>query len=272
MTKGRNKAILIATYNRVSELAKSLAALNNCLDASSYPVVIIYHEEQAETKNYLQDLPYHNAILIPVDGSNKSKLENINYNRVLGLNYCFNKLGAEFVIAIEDDVVLGYDALIFAEHMIDLYGASDAFRAVNLGSREAYSTDSKHSYGLFRYGLFGQGSAMTARTWKKINELQLLNKFSTVGFDSMIERYIKTGFVIMPYASRYIDLGWNGTHAPKNPLDKYYLDLKNSWVGNDCFPPIPYIKETRPYVWRYDCIKYKSLLNWYYYLLYLIFK
>lgn len=255
-------SILVTAFNRVLELEKALQAIQQCKGSEKYRLVIIYHEEQKASKDYIDHITIKNAIKIPIIGVGRSGLENMNKNRIFGLDYCFDMLSSEYVIAIEDDIVLGYDALIFSDQIINKYGSDKDFRGVNLGSRMCLDEKKKFSYGLFRYGLFGQGGAITREQWKKIKNLDLLSNHKFAGFDSLVEDYYKSGYVIMPYASRYIDNGWNGTHAPKDPVHEYYEDLRKSFVGDDRFEIKEYEYKELPYLWREDCLKYSKNMNY----------
>lgn len=266
------KAILIATYNKTDELQKVLDHLASCSTFSSYQVVIFYHSEVTKTVAFVTQLNLANLVLVPVDGSARSKLENINSNRIDGLDYCFYTLGVDYVVAIEDDVLCGYDTLVFCEKMIETYRDDEHFRGVNLGSKEVFNEANRFEYGLFRYGLFGQGGAVTKQTWMKIKRLNILNKLTDQGFDFLVEHYYKTGFVIMPRCSRYIDIGWNGTHAPKDPNHQYYQALKLSWVGASAFPIESYRSNCFPFRWRKDCIKYSAIKNFCYFLKFEIYR
>ncbi len=257
----KNKSVLITTYDRVTELNNSILALKNCVNFSEYNLVIIYHIERPTTKSYIETIKDSNIICLPVDGTGKSGLENMNYNRIFGLDYCFNFLNSEFVIAIEDDILLGYDALFFSEKILNKFKDNLLFRGVNLGSKEKITSTNKFAYGRFRYGLFGQGSLITNREWKILRKLNIFKYIKYTGFDALVEHYYKTGFVIMPYASRYVDKGWNGTHAPKDPNDIYYKSLNESWVGTLEFQISDYKEEYLVYNWREDCITYKSKNN-----------
>jgi hypothetical protein len=181
--------------------------------------------------------------------------------RIIGLDYCFDQLAVDYVVAIEDDVLCGYDTLVFCQKMIDLYGADQRFRGINLGSKELFNEAYRDEYGMFRYGLFGQGGAVTKETWARIKRLNILSNLKDHGFDFLVEYYYKTGFVIMPRCSRYIDVGWNGTHAPKDPEHDYYQSLRASWVGIAPFTVPNYRQTNFKFKWRDDCIQYSSLQN-----------
>jgi hypothetical protein len=257
-------SILITVYNRFEEFQKCLDAIHACKYQENYNLVIVYHEEIPSTKLLLDLVEHPFLYLIPVNGIGRTALLNMNSNRILGLNFCFEKLGSEMVIAVEDDVQLGYDALVFSEDIILRYSKNSSFRGVNLGSRMPRSGDLFYSYGKFRYGISGQGSAMTKDTWRKINNLNLLQGISYKGFDSLVEDYFKTGFVISPYASRYLDEGWRGTHASPDPNHPYYIDLQKSFVGSLPFAQQRLSCVRSKYSWRKDCIPYYGVLNFYY--------
>ena len=267
----KNKSVLITTFDRVTELNNSIIALKNCFKFSEYNLVIVYHIERPETKSYIEGINNCNVICLAVDGTGKSGLENMNNNRIYGLDYCFNVLNSKFVIAIEDDIVLGYDALFFCEKVLIHFENNLFFRGINLGSKEKLTNSNKFSYGIFRYGLFGQGSLITKKQWGLIRKLNVFKNIKKTGFDSLVEDYYKSGFVIMPYASRYIDNGWNGTHAPKDPNDIYYKLLSESWVGTHEFHISNYKLQNLSYNWREDCITYKPKNNLKYILLFLRF-
>jgi hypothetical protein len=256
-----NKTILITTHSKTDELKQAIQHLVACKNFYEYHLVIVYHEEVVTTDTFVKNINLKQFTSIPVNGSKKTKLENINHNRILGLNYCFDECNADYVVVIEDDVLCGYDTLVFCDKLIERYRENKNFRGINLGSKEKYNEAKRQEYGIFRYGLFGQGSAITKQTWARIKALNLLNELSDQGFDFLVEYYYKTGFVIMPRCSRYVDIGWNGTHTPKDPNDDYYRRLRESWVGASYFPDIDYQCMRFQFEWREDCTPYDEYKN-----------
>lgn len=258
------KSICIATYNRPKELSLCLKMLSNCKLIDEFNVVILFHEENMDSLSVINLFNYRYKHVLSVKGVDKTPLENMNNNRLILLKYCFEKLESDYVVSIEDDVLLSYDSLVFSDFIISKFSKKFFFRGVNLGSLENKKEVDKSSYGLFRYGLSGQGGVITRKVWKKINKLDLLKNLSKEGFDSLVEAYWKTGFVISPYASRYMDIGWRGTHAPKDPKHSYYSKLKQSWLGPRKVFIKKYLKKDDHYFWRHDCLKYISWHNPYY--------
>jgi hypothetical protein len=243
--------------------------LTNCKFVDQFNIVLLFHQEHPKAFEVINLYHFKHRHIISVDGLHKTPLENMNNNRLVLLKYCFENLASKYVISIEDDVLLAYDSLSFSDFIINKYAKKYFFRGINLGSMEPKNTTDNNSYGLFRYGLSGQGGVITIRMWKKIINLNLLKNLSVEGFDSMVEAYWKTGFVVAPYASRYIDIGWRGTHAPKDSSNWYYKKLRKSWLGPSKNYIKQYIKRDRQYLWRSDCIKYNCLHNPYYFLKFL---
>ena len=61
-------------------------------------------------------------------------LGNINQNRIIGSAICFDSLGSDYVLGIEEDSMIGFDALVFIDETVKRFSHSSAFRGVNLGS------------------------------------------------------------------------------------------------------------------------------------------
>ena len=50
-------------------------------------------------------------------------------------------------------------------------------------------------------------------------------------WDATMESYIKTGFMVTPNLSRYLDLGTVGIHATPGVNESYFKGLEESFVG-----------------------------------------
>jgi len=258
------KAFLITTYNRVENLKESLAAIRKCQGSENYLIIIVYHCEVSETAEFIESLTDKCYIKIPINGLKRSGLENMNRNRILGWSYAFDFLQCAFVIAVEDDITLSWDAILFAETIHSAFKLDRRFRGINFGSKEPFNRFVLGHYRKYRYGISGQASLITSRTWQEVCAKKLFTNVKKRGVDSMMEQYFKTGFVIVPRLSRYIDKGWNGTHAPKNKNDDYFIDIKKSWVGFREVPEVIFEEKNFSYRWRLDCLPYEKNFNIYY--------
>jgi hypothetical protein len=194
---------------------------------------------------------------VRVDGSHLTALENINRNRYLGNRIAIEELGADRVLAIEEDVEISSDAIRFCNEIMIKYSKKPFFKGINLGSREKYSQEDALTYSRQRYGLHGQASVITRKTWKKFNHKKIKKKFSTHGFDSLIELDLKTGFMVTPNNSRSLDTGWDGTHVPGDQRDPYFVEIAESFVGNHQTPTGKFMEKEMHHHWRSDIEIYK---------------
>jgi hypothetical protein len=71
--------------------------------------------------------------------------------------------------------------------------------------------------------------------------------------DGLVESYLKTGYMVTPNHSMFIDRGWNGTHAPSDSADPYYSELKSSFELNGSENGQFDLHDIEPN-WREDCI------------------
>jgi hypothetical protein len=261
MKNSPTKSIVITTFNRLEEFSACLEHLRRCSKLSEFNLIIVYHKEYSQSLAKINEFDHKFKYVFAVDGSGKTAIQNMNHNRIVAMRFAFEDLNSKYVVAIEDDVLLGYDALTFSDVLIKRYCKDKNFRSVNLGYRQSKDSVELNTYGIFRYGLFGQGAAISKNVWNRVNHLNLLADSDRIGFDSLVEAFWKTGFIIVPYASRYIDIGFNGTHAPKDSQDSYYSELQDSWVGIAPFLINDYKYVRAKYLWREDCVNYKKSHN-----------
>jgi hypothetical protein len=160
------------------------------------------------------------------------------------------------VLGIEEDTIISYDALSFIDEIFVRYNKVRAFRGINLGSHQPLSSQNQRTFSLLRFGLQGQGGVITRKTWSKLFSNKLYMNISKEGWDSKFEYFIKSGFMVTPNASRILDRGWGGTHAPSDPLSPYFERMSKSWVGTIDVTPTKYQKENEIHSWRNDAIIY----------------
>jgi len=192
----------------------------------------------------------------------QNKLANINFNRILGYRMAFELMGADNVLGIEEDTIIAKDALIFSSFVLKQYSTNTSFRGINLGSGEFNGAASENSYSLLRFGIQGQASLITKKTLEQFPARKLLNYDSVEGWDSPVEFFLKTGFMVTPNFSRILDFGWDtGTHAPKNKNDYYYVNMKKSFLKVHKKSFKSYGHEQIEHKSRLDLIAYKTKDN-----------
>jgi hypothetical protein len=127
--------ILVLAYARpelLNELFESIIRLNDAEDISIVVVRQIGVDSVSETLNKWKELI---EVLVETDGSAVTAAENISKNRLAGYAVSFDSLGADWVLAVEDDVLLASDTAFFTKRMFEKYKSHRNFRAINLGSR-----------------------------------------------------------------------------------------------------------------------------------------
>lgn len=264
-------AIFLATHSRPTELRNCLKSVTEQAGDIKPIVVVLCQRGNPEVQAVINEYKNRIHYLVEINAMGKTPLENINFNRILGYQICFDYLKVDWVLAIEEDTVISKDGFIFCQQMIERYWNYSRFRGVNLGSFEIVNEKHRNTYSKLSYGLHGQAGAITSKTWKKLPKSQLIIKSNAAGFDAQVENYLKRGFFITSNSSRYLDFGWNGTHASNNPNNEYYLRLNQSWVGADYSVSNEFQLLQIRHNWRSDVMKYgfKSILlnsfkHWYF--------
>jgi hypothetical protein len=249
-------AILLATYSRPDELEKCLKSLTNQLARVEPVIVVIFQRGNIQVQRVLEKFRQDIHYLFETDALGTSPLENINFNRILGYELCFEYLKFDWVLAVEEDIVISNDSFEFCNEAMTKYWKHPLFRGVNLGSFEKMNVVNKHTYSLISYGMHGQASAITKFTWDRLPKDRLRKSSSNDGFDGQVENFLKIGFFVTPNSSRYLDYGWNGTHASQDKRDNYYQLLRESWAGDVSVLPDNYLHMQVTHNWRADALKF----------------
>lgn len=103
----------------------------------------------------------------------------------------FDALGAEWVLAVEEDVLLAEDSLLFTKFIVDKFHRKRNFRGINLGSRLPLSDAGKNSYCKTRYGIFGPAAVMTLKSWKNMQSWKIIESSRSGHWDAAMESYTK---------------------------------------------------------------------------------
>jgi hypothetical protein len=224
-------AIIVNAFSRAESLEKCLDSILESVGEAKIPLILIHQTGHLDVENVILHYSPFISTVRTVTSVNRTALENINHNRLLGYEVAFNEFRAEWVLAIEEDVLISGDAVRFISHMIERYENYRFFRGINLGSREPFDLNLISTYSRLRYGMHGQASVIGKRTWNYINRRNIKARFSTHGFDSLIEVHLKCGFMVTPNLSRSLDTGWDGTHMPSDSNDLYFEEMRASFVG-----------------------------------------
>lgn len=249
---------MLFAYARADLIKDSIKSILAAEGSTNWKKVLIHQLEFDQVDQVIKEYEKHFDLVVRVKRQFEPALGNINFNRILGTSICFELFQSEIVLGIEEDSMISHDALTFIDHVVDKHGLDRAFRGVNLGSLEAKTKENLNTYSLIRFGLHGQAGVITRRTWQKFSMNDLLRDISVEGWDSRFEFIMKSGFMVTPNASRLLDRGWEGTHAPNDPLHPYFEKQRLSWVGAEPFVHAPYKRVDQKHSWRIDAINYRT--------------
>lgn len=263
MGKVLKKCILICCHSRAELLRRCLISCLGSRGSDSYSLVVVRQTGNDDVKQVLASFRAHISLLIEVEGLGRPE-ENIRRNRFLGYFACYQTLGAEIVLALEDDVQISTDALEFINQVYSRYMNYERFMGINLGSVEPRSPELFDSYSLLRYGLHGQASVLSKRTWEAIRKSPLMEFASPGHFDLAIEPILRQGFMVTPNNSRHLDSGAGGTHAPTRTSGDYFSQIEQSWVGDSVTEELDFRHLQIPHSWRVDAVPYRAWMNAYY--------
>ena len=252
-----NKSIVIFSYARADLLRDCIQSVLAAKDSKSWRKVLIWQEGHADVYKVVEEFRAFFDLVVFAKPQHSTPLGNINQNRIIGTALCFETLAADYVLGIEEDSMIGFDSLVFIDEMVSKFNRNRAFRGVNLGSLEKVPPSAFGDYSLIRFGLHGQGGVLTRKTWKKIDTKKLLQNISAEGWDSRIEYVTKSGFMVTPNASRLLDRGWVGTHAPTDSDHPYFSKMRESWIGADSFETPEYRQYDIRHTWRKDAVIFK---------------
>ena len=246
-------AILLNAFSRPEQIRDCLNSIFDANSGADYPVVVVYQKGNLDSKKVLDSFGDSITHRLEIEGLFSSSLPNINFNRILGYQFCFNWLGTDWVLAVEEDVLVSPDTINFIEQTLQNEQKRPFFRGINLGSRISSSNDPS-TYSRLRFGLHGQCSVLTSGTWGHFQEKRLLKNSHKRPFDSQIENYLRRGYMATPNRSRFVDTGWNGTHAPADPNHEYFRELKESFVtASDA--SLIYVYKQATHLWGQQVVK-----------------
>ena len=258
-----NRSVVLKTFNRPELLKKCLHSLFECTGFRGHKLIVIHQTGNEEVAGILEDFKseIHSLVQTRPSGSNVESC--ITNNTMLGFWLAFDFWQADYVLALEEDVQIGKDALEFAYQMFIKYRLDGRFRGVNLGSVLPRSLDRYSTYTRTRYGLHGPAGMITRSTWNDL-DLQKLSGVSADNFDALMEFNLKSGFMVAPNNSRYLDRGFVGTHSTKlDQASSYFTGLESSFVSVDS-TEMSYRENAEDPNWRRDCKIYSPSENWIY--------
>eukprot|EP01037_Dinobryon_pediforme_P002305 gene2305-2344_t len=215
--------------NRADKTQQTLEALKRAKTVDQCNLLVVQQIGSEEVTKLVNDISWiettHHLTQYPECTSVKYR---INSNVRKGLESAFAEPACEYALILEDDILLGFDFLHFCNVMHERYRDDPKFKGINAFSKEGYSESLLWSYGQFRYGV-GKGWSISRKQWEAVQKYWIPGVDQH--FDYLIEEWTREGFVVMPYCSRSLDIGWGegSSHGPKDEFDEHWVAMRKSW-------------------------------------------
>lgn len=217
------------------------------MDAENVSVVVQLQNPTKEVISLVENFPLKNKSVFIIEKDFMSTTAAINNNVFSGICNAFTKLDAEYCLILEDDIVLMPTAMQYLSLAFEKYGKAEKFRGVNCFSKMSLRMDSSFLVAKSNYG-FAWGWAIDRRTFLELTKFW--NGLENDHWDFLVEPFVRTGFVINPFASQVLNIGFDetATHSSQDqPLGEEMLISTKSWMKE-----ITAINESKEYKfeWR----------------------
>ena len=209
LKRSRPGAILILCHARTEHLIKVLESIKLASTVQEWDIVICAQDPTTEVLQIIKNTKLQNLYVEVRSLKEKdfSVKKCINSNLFWGMNHIFNVLGKEYVVVLEDDVVISPSFLEYMCYFLTRFQKSRSFRGVNSVS-SFVGDQNENSFGKYSQGLMW-GWGITNRVFQK------LEKFWTgeedAHWDYYLEPFLRTGFVINPMYSQVKNIGFDST-------------------------------------------------------------
>ena len=248
-------AIVLVAYNRPLELRRVLSSIQNSQRDNVNELIIVLQTGNSEVENICKEVKWIDKRIYLTDHKSKSIKLKINSNVHRGLKAAFENRSNQWAALIEDDIVLAEDYFNFVGTLMNRFSSSKKFFGVNGFSGIPHNESNSAQYGKYRYG-FGWGWAINRHKWEQLSKYWSGNE--DFHWDGLIEPIVKTGFVVMPFQSRILNIGFNErashTFKEQGTVVEQEQKLLNSFVKSHRSDL--YEESERDLKWRNDCRVY----------------
>jgi hypothetical protein len=254
-------SITVAAYSRHEDLEKCLNAIIIARGERTIPLIVVHQTGYDKVAKVIEENRKSIDVLLTTKAQGETPLENMNMNGLISREIAFKWMLSDWSLAIEEDTIIAPDAINFIIDCFEKYEGNPYFRGVNLGSKQPYQKDLENVYSLVSYGIQGQASMITRQTWSHYNVKKLRRRLKESGLDSLMEHYVKSGFMCTPHNSRYLDNGWNGTHASTDPDHEHYVKIRESFTQVGSKNQGPYLEQSYALNWRKDALQFSPYMS-----------
>jgi len=209
--------ILVLCHKRTWHLEQVIAALKSADNFDRWEVLFCAQDPTIEVLQILEGSNILNASIVTRELAvlDFSVKKSINSNLYWGLEELFINKNKEFVIVLEDDIVISKHFFTYMEYILHEKRSDKLFRGVNSLSTY-FGSEGVDGIGRYSQG-FMTGWGTTKQNYKNIRKFWTGNE--DTHWDHFLEPYLRTGYVINPVLSLVKNIGFDETasHSKPNP-------------------------------------------------------
>lgn len=248
--------IVYLAHSRDNIVRQTIRALSASRRYSDHNLVVLVDGRWPETVDAITSQVAPVALIESVQGEGTLPRTRILRNVRLGLKIGFEELRSPYCVVVEDDILVSKDFLDFISSCMVRFGSNPKFRAVNGFSRmKAEEGASEGGLVVGNYGV-GWGWALNFNSYRSVRKI--LNWQGDYHWDSLLEPFMRTGFVVNPTRSRIMNIGF-GEGALHTDTANHRLigeEISASFLRDDSWTSNPLNLRISPigFRWRGDFI------------------
>ena len=120
MIKSRGVVVLSA-YSRENLVDQCLESIYSADSSSFVHKLITYQSGFPEVDKVISKYENQKTSILRVNGENRSKLQNMNFNYWNGFEVAFEVYDAEWVLCVEEDAILSKDVFLFIDEIFNRF-------------------------------------------------------------------------------------------------------------------------------------------------------
>jgi len=226
-----NKIVAMTAYMRPHYLKQTLDALSSCVGINNYHLVISVDPAQDPViRESIRDIVLRIGFCKCTRLFNQRKMGlNINTLTAIAEGFRFS----DFVVYVEEDVLLGPDALAYFDYCGNKFQADKSVFSITAVFNKRCIQDEEYLKIDRQKWFTPWGVGLWLDRWHEIGPKESWGKIGKMSWDAYVNRNIRRDrHEIYPLLSRGKNIGVIGEHTPSQEFyNKYFLI--QSWSGND---------------------------------------
>jgi len=254
--QSRRAAVLLVAFNRPRHTKEVIESLKRAHEFDSHEVFCVLQLGNSEVRKLIEDFLPREKIIYVTHRDTISTKAKINNNMFKGLSATFSSRNVEYVVVLEDDIVIAKDFLQYMREIQDRFCDDKNFRAVNAFSaleNSRFIRGFDRGFVRLNYGV-AWGWSINRSNYRSISRYWTGNEDEH--WDSLFEIYLRSGFVINPLASRVVNIGFDelATHTKSDESNLgETMRLSIDYIDqNYSFHQRPLIEKRFLFPWRLD--------------------